>query len=286
MGFSYRLEFGFLAWMIAALALMLGRLCFAGGGDLMINPTRIIFEKNQRSAKIDLTNTGSEPVTYRITIENRRMAPTGELRPVTKPETGELFADGLIQYSPRQVELAPGSGQTVRLILRKSADLQPGEYRSHLVFSRLPDAKVNSIEASSPGSGSDEIGIRLTALVGVSVPIVIQNGETSANARLSALKLEPAVGSEPPVLAFQIDRTGNRSLYGDLSVALVTKTGSETTLAEQRGLAVYSPNPFRKIRIVLRSPSGQIEKGRIQVNYHSTRESGRQLLAQETLEVP
>ena len=45
-----------------------------------------------------------------------------------------LSAADLVRYSPRQVELAPGEVQTVRIQIRKPEGLKDGEYHSHLVF--------------------------------------------------------------------------------------------------------------------------------------------------------
>ncbi len=75
--------------------------------DLMLHPTRVVFEKNQRAAQVELINNGTERATYRISLMNRRMTETGELVPVTEPLPGEQFADAMLVFSPRQVTLAP-----------------------------------------------------------------------------------------------------------------------------------------------------------------------------------
>jgi P pilus assembly chaperone PapD len=58
-----------LAWLLLVLAL-------PAHADLMLYPTRIVFEKNQRAAQIELINNGSKPATYRISLVNRRMTET------------------------------------------------------------------------------------------------------------------------------------------------------------------------------------------------------------------
>src|SRR5689334_12319130 len=91
----------------------------AAHADLMLFPTRIVFEKNQRAAQLELINQGKTPETYRLSLVNRRMSETGEFAPADAPEPGERFADAMVRFSPRQVTIAPGSSQTVRMLLRK-----------------------------------------------------------------------------------------------------------------------------------------------------------------------
>ena len=45
---------------------------------LTLHPTRVVFEKNQRTTQVDLINNGSEPATYRISLVNRRMGEDGQ----------------------------------------------------------------------------------------------------------------------------------------------------------------------------------------------------------------
>ena len=115
--------------------------------ELMLYPTRIVIEGNQRSAQIQLINNGTESRTYRIGLVNRRMNETGSFIDINEPLPGELFADDMLRFSPRQVTLAPGTGQTVRVMVRKPSNLPAGEYRSHLLFSQQPETSGhNSVE--------------------------------------------------------------------------------------------------------------------------------------------
>src|SRR5450432_3152143 len=63
--------------------------------DLMLFPTRIVFDKNQRAAQVELINQGKAPETYRISVVNRRMTETGEIVAADAAEGGEQFADAM-----------------------------------------------------------------------------------------------------------------------------------------------------------------------------------------------
>lgn len=254
--------------------------------DLMLYPSRVVFEKNQRAAQVDLINNGSEAATFRISLVNRRMGENGEFSPITTPEPGEKFADDMLRFSPRQITLQPGVSQTVRIALRKPALLEVGEYRSHLFFERLPKSGgANSVEAHT--SDDQQIGIVLNTLVGISIPVIVRHETTAAEVRLSQLALQPANGAKPPHLAFQFDRSGNSSVYGDVTVTYVTPGGPEQTLARMGGVAVYTPAQLRRARIALTIPPGVVlAHGQLHLTYRERPELGGKVLAEDVLVLP
>lgn len=250
--------------------------------QLMLYPTRVVFEGNQRSAQLELINNGSETATYRITLVNRRMSETGEFSDVAEPLAGEQLADNLLQYSPRQVTLEPGAGQAVRIMVRKPADLVAGEYRSHLLFAQQPEISgIRSIESSA--AAADEIGIQLTALVGASVPVIVRHGATDANVALTQLQLQRS-STGLPLLALQMQRSGTQSVFGDLTVSFTPRSGAEQVIGRANGVAVYTPNPLRRAGIALQPPSGlHLSNGTLRVTYQEQAEDGGRLLAEAEL---
>lgn len=252
--------------------------------NLMLYPTRVVFTKNRRAIQVDITNTGTSKGTYRITLENKRMTELGQFEKVVEPLPGELFADKMIQYSPRQIELGPGAGQTVRIVLRKPADLPEGEYRTHMVFSRLPDPKEKGVEKEASGR---EIGIRLTPLIGVSIPVIVEHGETTVNTLLKDLKYVKSKRNEPHRAELRIERSGNKSVYGDFIVKFKPKSGAERDLAHIKGVAVYSPYPSRFVKIALKGDGDEsLESGKLTVRFQEARDSGGDLLSEASIEIP
>jgi P pilus assembly chaperone PapD len=265
--------------MLAALAL-LPQLALA---DLMLYPTRVVFEKNQRTTQVDLINNGSEPATYRISLVNQRMGEDGQFLEVdSAPLPGELFANEMVQFSPRQVTLQPGTSQTVRVMVRKPADLAAGEYRSHLHFEKMPEPRgATSVEA---GKGK-EIGIVLTALIGASIPVIVRHEVAPASVSLSHVEL--VKNGAAPLLALQFDRTGTSSVYGDLAVAFTPQGGAEQVIGRAAGIAVYNPNPLRRARMALQPAAGVVlGRGALRVTYRERPEAGGALLAEATLALP
>lgn len=272
-------------WLSALLGLLIA---FPASADLMLYPTRVVLEKNQRAAQIELVNNGKESVTYRISLVNRRMTESGEFLPIESPLPGELFAGDLLRYSPRQVSLEPGQGQTIRISLRKPADLPVGEYRSHIQIDTVPPVDAaNSINSSTAKPVRGEVGLQLRALLGVTIPVIVRNGDTSANVTLSDLQFYKPAAGQTATLAFVLQRSGDRSVYGDLVVTFTPHGGSSQVVGKANGLAVYSPNPLRRIRLALQPAAGlPLTGGTLHVTFRDNPDVGGKPLAEGDIALP
>lgn len=267
---------------LAAAALL--ALPLTAAAELMLNPTRVVLANNQRATQVELINQSSEPATYRITVVNRRMTETGEFITIDTPGPDELFAGHMLTWSPRQITLAPGTAQVVRLMVRKPDGLAPGEYRSHLHFEKLPDAAdlASSVEAAQDDK---RIGVVLKTLIGASIPVIVRHGTAPAQVELTRLALQTS--ERAPHLAFHIQRSGNQSVYGDLAATLVAPDGSEKVVARAAGVAVYTPNTLRRAGLVLQLPPGAtLARGKLRLTYHERPEAGGKLIAESTLALP
>ena len=258
-------------------------------GDLVVAPTRIVFEGRTRTAQISLLNRGSAAATYRISLINMRMTENGGFKEIDEPAPGEQFADRLIRYAPRQVVLGPGDSQAVRLLLRKPRGLEPGEYRSHLLLRAIPSKDVGrSVEKPS----SDDTGIRvvLVPVFGVSIPVIVRHGDLTAKVSLTELALAPAGGKgEGNLLSFRINRDGDRSVLGDLTVTYFPNGGKadELVVAQVTRLAVYTPNASRTVMMALRFPDGvTLGRGRLHVAFREISKNGGALLGEAEIGVP
>lgn len=256
--------------------------------ELMIFPTRIVLDNADRSAQVELVNRDTKIASYRINLIYRRMTEAGELVEATKPPVGEQAADGMLYFTPRLVTLKPGESQIVRIMVRRPANLAAGEYRSHMQFDRLPDIEETSnIELASAAKESNSASIRLTALVGASIPVIIRQGQTDAKVTLDNLAFVPASSEAGPSLTFEMVRQGNRSVYGDISAIYAPPTGKPVTLGNVSGVAVYVPNPLRRARLPLTLPSGVVLKGgSIVLRYSLGVSEGGTVIAESRVAVP
>ena len=261
----------------------------AGGpgiGDLLVAPTRLIFEGRTRAAELTLINIGRQTATYRISFIHMQMLEGGDLREIEKPQAGAPFADDLIRYSPRQVTLDPNVAQTIRLQVRKPENLADGEYRSHLLFRAVPPEQAipaNVVE-NDPGKKATGLSIRLTPIYGVSIPVIVRQGQASARLALTDLKVvRPSRASDPLALEMKMVRTGNTSVYGNLQVMWVPASGREQVVANVNGIAIYTPNAERTVQVALQAPPGMVlAGGRLRVSFSRAEQNAERLASAET----
>lgn len=247
-----------------------------GAGDLLVAPTRVVFEERKRSAELNLSNIGQARATFRITLVRMEMDETGSIRELPfDPGTENLRS--LFRFSPRQVTLDPRESQTVRIQLRKPAHLPEGEYRLHLTFRAVP-SEAPAAQAVAAAKG---IAIKLTPVYGIAIPLIVRQGKTSASVSLA----EPALDAKDGVLRFRLNRTGNQSVYGDLKVTLLAPSGPKV-LAEASGLAVYTPNSGRTVALPLQGGRSIPSGSRLQITYSQPALDGGRLLAETVMTTP
>jgi len=232
-------------------------------GDLMIMPKRLVFDGSQRSREINLINTGSDSATYAISIVQYKMTESGNFEEVTEPEEGQRFATDFLRYYPRQVVLGPNEAQTVRIQLTRTGNLEQGEYRSHIYFRAVEKQIALGEEDQNEAEG---ISINIKTVFGISIPVIIRQGESTTSIELSGLDLNR--DPENPLLSLVINRTGNMSVYGELSVEHISPEGIKTEIGKVRGLAVYTPNTKRDFSFKLQNTEMlDLNKGKLNITY-------------------
>lgn len=207
---------------------------------MIVTPKRIVFEENQRLQELTLANRGDQAQTYRISLVNRQMTPDGNLQPATQPAAGEFFATNVLRYGPRQITLEPRQTQKVRLMSRLSADAPDGEYRSHILVQEIP--KADDAQQSDGSSESDTLGVNISSIYGISVPVFIRKGALDAALSLS----NPSVFSDDQgtYVKVDIERSGNKSVFGSVKVF-----DGGTQIALLKGVAVYLSSPSRTVAV-------------------------------------
>jgi len=255
--------------------------------ELMLYPTRIIIDDKQRSGQVQLVNRGSQPETYRIGLFNSRMTETGEII-VQNPEVSDpVFAQDMLVYTPRQVTLQPGESQTVRVSVRRPPDLAMGEYRSHLRFSRVADASSGTSVENAANPEPGKVAIVLQALIGASIPVIVRQGPTSAAVSLEALSVSVFKADTQPVISAVFHRTGNRSVYSDLTATYIVPGKRPIQVGRVSGIAIYVPNALRRAKMPLTPPDGvRLSGGSLVLRYTERPDMGGALLAETQIQVP
>ncbi|MGO4819091.1 molecular chaperone [Flavobacterium sp. W22_SRS_FP1] len=234
-------------------------------GDLMVFPKRIIFDGIQsRVQTLNLSNTGKDTATYRLSYNEIKMDEDGKFNSIEDPEYNQNFASTYLRYYPRTITLAPNESQVVKIQLIKTSELKDGEYRSHLYFRAVPKIKVlDNKTITSDTLQPKKMDIQLTPIFGVSIANIITIGTATTAVSLTNLTLLPS-----QILSLDIHRTGNQSAYGELHVNHISQEGISTKVGIIKGYAVYAPGNLRHTKIKLKTDvSVDYTKGKLQVTY-------------------
>lgn len=244
----------------------------AGPGDLLVAPTRIVIN-GSRGTQVLLNNIGNATATYRISLELRRMLPDGSIEEVatTAANEKEKRALEMISYAPRRVTLAPNQPQAIRIGVRAPQDLPDGEYRAHMLFRAIPDAKP----ATAPASASQGVSIALTPIYGVTIPVIVRRGTLTATAAMANPRIIPT--KQGPMLALSLSREGARSTYG---IVRVLKPGQAKPVFEVRGVAVYPEISKREVELDIPDDLVAVLKGPATIQYVEEADAGGKLLAE------
>lgn len=237
-------------------------------GDLLITPRRIVFDGSQRSVDINLANTGKDTATYAISLIQIRMLEDGGFETITTPDPGQQFADRFIRFFPRSVTLGPNEAQVVKVQVVRTNEMTPGEYRSHFYFRAVP--KVLPLGQENATRDSTAIAVRLTPIFGITIPVIIRNGESTTKVTISDLALT-LLNDTVPRISFQFHRSGNMSVYGDINVDHIAPGGKITRVGTANGVAVYTPNSSRKFQFDLMNlPGINFKNGTLRVIYSAS----------------
>jgi hypothetical protein len=236
-------------------------------GDLLIHPSRIVFDGTTTSEVINLANTGQDTARYLISFVQYKMTEDGAFEEIKTPEEGQFFASDHIRYFPRNVVLAPKESQAVKIQPVKTNQLKPGEYRSHLYFRSVPDQKPLGEDEEVTDTSS--IIVRLTPVFGITIPVIIRVGESNTTSNIEDLSLSEK--DNRMILTITLSRFGNMSVYGNISVEYVSPEGKVSQVGIAKGVAVYTPNVLRKIALYLNFPEDNMpnDQGTLRVVYTS-----------------
>ncbi len=233
-------------------------------GNLLVTPKRVVFEGTKRSEELNLANIGKDTATYIISFIQIRMKENGEFERITQPDSLQNFADKNLRFFPRTVTLGPNEAQTVKVQITKANDLAPGEYRSHLYFRASPPEKpLGDIEPEK----DSVLSVRLIPVFGISIPVIIRKGESDASVSISEVKFQMQKDTIPSI-DITFNRSGNMSVYGDVSVEYISPQGKVIKVGGVKGLAVYTPNNKRRFHLVLNNAPGvNYRTGKLHVVY-------------------
>ena len=244
---------------------------------LQILPPRIVLT-SERSANLTLINRGDKSGDYRLFMRNIRTNEYGKFFTIETPQPGDLYADSMIRFSPRKVTVPAQSKQDVRVVLRKPKDLAEGEYRSHLVFRSLP--KQEQLEDKP---NEKNIAMTFNPILEVTIPVIVRHGNLTAALSFSDINITTDSNNEQ-IITLTMNRSGNRSVYGDINIWWQKNDGEETRVAAAKGVSVYFPNAIRIFSLAAEIEQ-KIEGGKLRIQYIEDPSYGGDITAESVVTI-
>lgn len=251
-------------------------------GNLLITPRRVVLNGTKKTTELNLANTGEDTARFAVSFIQYRMKLDGSMEEVTVPDSGQRFADRFLRLFPRSVVLAPNEAQAIRIQLTRTQELEPGEYRSHIFFRAIPNEHPLG-ETPILSTDTTSVSVKLTPIFGITIPAIIQIGESNTETSLSDLSLTMQ-GDTLPIFKLTFNCRGNMSVYGDLSIDYVSPDGKATQVGLARGIAVYTPNKQRHFTLALDSKSKvNFRTGKLIATYKTQPDAKSEILAESEL---
>ena len=224
----------------------------ASKANLLITPLQVVMEGRNRSAQVVLVNNSDKTKTYKLSWEQvvQTGGTTGYIDEkyaskygITPPETKlSEFA----VFTPKQVTLAPGEKQTVRVAVRRPAELADGEYRSHLKF-----AGRDVQEEQLQGRVGDDGKVHLSAQIDYtfSIPVIYRVGDYDINIDLGAPSFRMNDMTGKLLADIQVNRSGNNGVIGTIQMYHTPAGGSETLVGTLMNTNIFPEISMRQFTV-------------------------------------
>ena len=230
-------------------------------GDLMITPTRLTLDEKSRGGTIVVVNSGQNTVRYRLNLVDMTMSPEGVLKKTSDGVRNSAITS--LRLSPKEIILAPGASQKIRILSVVPLGSIDGELRSHLEFEPL-----SRPVAPKPTEGSEKVlSTNLNVRLLVTIPIIVRMGNVVGSAQLS----DGSIDHKASAVKFMLHREGNASIRGDVFIRFKPANGGKAVLIGQsNGVAVYFPNPTRSMAVGISKNVSALGAGDVEVQFVET----------------
>lgn len=216
--------------------------------DLLISPLQVVMEGRDRSTKITLVNTGNAKNTYRLEwVQLEQAEFLGGYQSELEKTADDTHLQDFAVFTPRQITLLPREKQTVRLAVRRPADLPDGEYKTHVKF-----GIINSEVVSAPSEvalGEDEFSARARVLSSYTIPAVYRVGEYDCTVTIGTPEIYPHENSGNVVVKVPILHEGIHGAIGLTEVYHKPNGGKEVLLKAIGNTNIFPESSQRNVKV-------------------------------------
>jgi len=194
---------------------------------------RIFLDKNHRSEAFMVFNREQQSETCKLSLQDFPFDKAGNMGKKITGKPPQTSVINLVRFSPRSFVIKPGHSQTVRFSLRRKANMAPSEYHSYISIDcgKVKETKHNSAPLS------------LTPRLVHNVPVIARTGDLSAKVSISHAHI-----NNKGKLAFRLNRTGKRSVYGKIEILNLE---NKKVVNYLQGVSLYTQSAYRDFEFSL-----------------------------------
>ena len=221
----------------------------AAHAGLLISPLQVVIEGRERFTNIVLVNTSQHEATYRIQWEQFiQVQDKGGY--VRDEDADAMHLKDFAIFTPRQITLKPQEKQTVRVAVRRPADLPDGEYKSHLKFQIIDDGVTSNYDFPGSEPGENEFRVAARVLASHSIPVVYRVGEHDVNIAIMnpSFSLNPRSGKM--LIELPVERSGLHGVIGVIEAYHTPHGGSEELISTLGNSSLYPEITRRLFKMV------------------------------------
>jgi P pilus assembly chaperone PapD len=199
---------------------------FVANADLLITPTRVVFNEGERVEEVILVNSADEERSYALSWTQMAQKESSDYRLLRDDELASFAtASEFIRFTPSRLTLKPGENQRIKLMLRPTAELKGKELRSHLKFTVIPNQVLQ--QSSEQQEDVDGISMKLNLFLNYSIPVVVKGHTAVPDVQISNIQVKQAKSaSNVADITFSLNKSAPYSFYGDMT-AYFKADGSE-----------------------------------------------------------
>ena len=286
---------------ILTLALALLAFSYTSASAVRITPPRLVIGANVKVQHMFIKNTSNQTESYRFSWKHLAMDKQGNILNLDKiglenAPQGYRPLNDVIRFSPRRAILKSGQTQRVTFLVKRSAQLSDGEYRSHFLVQREPK-KTNPVPNETPTSDAPQNtnepasspAVAVDVLISRAVPIYVLQGQTNAELKLLNVEIKKNTNKTKPhqpdnLVHFKVQKTGNRSLIGIASI-YCDQNGKEVKISKaSKVFAVYAEGEYRDEQVAVQIPSSGCNAYNIKITGHHDDPLAGKILAKQAFQ--
>lgn len=214
--------------------------------DLLISPLQVVMEGRDRSTEIVLVNTGSSKNTYRLEWLQLEQATLSGGYQEEKETAAQTHLQDIAVFTPRQIVLLPREKQTIRIAVRRPADLADGEYKTHLTFKLVSSEEILSPDAAV--LADDEFSAAAKVLSSYSIPIIYRVGAYDCQVKLGNPKFSTHESTGNVVITIPMQREGIHGVVGSAEMYFKPQGGEEALVSEVGNINFFPEITEREVK--------------------------------------